>query len=193
MYRRAFGTHHMAIEENQGTTRGAFVAKGEIGATLQNWVDPHSHLYGVPPAINGLANKIGGHKDDKPGGNAPLSASRRLIDLNEFGDWVQKLRDLEAQWHTALAAVETPAQRKALYRDLIGRRTDIDTSSRRLRPARPSRGRWRRGRPGPVHAEPAGSPLGCAFRPGGDDGEHGVGGAGDSGVGAAGGAWWRTG
>ncbi len=61
-----------------------------------------------------------------------------------------------------------------------------DPRHRQLRPARPSRGRRRRGWPGPVHAEPAGSPLGCAFRPGGDDGEDGVGGAGDSGVGAAG-------
>ncbi|MGW4456578.1 eCIS core domain-containing protein [Streptomyces albidoflavus] len=191
VYRRAFGTHHMEIDENHGTTKGDFVEKGEIGATLQNWVDPHSHLYGFPLAINGLGNQdyhgdtilpnesyghafmgykpptgkrdgalqvgietagpggrtpdgyqhgltsseknnnpvsqIGGHKDDKPGGNAPLSASQRLVDLNDFGDWVQKLRDLEAQWDAALAAVKTPEQRTALYRDLIGRRTNIGT------------------------------------------------------------------
>ncbi len=72
-------------------------------------------------------SQVGGHKDDKPGGNAPLSANQRLVDLNEFGDWVQRLRDLEAQWNAALAAVETPEQRTALYRDLIGRRTNIGT------------------------------------------------------------------
>lgn len=191
VYRRAFGTHHMEIGENQGTTKGSFVEKGEIGATLQNWGDPHSHLYGLPLAIDGLGNadyhgdtilpnesyghafmgykpptgkrdgalqvgietagpggrtpdgyehgltsseknnnpvsQIGGHKDDKPGGNAPLSASQRFVDLNEFGDWVQKLRDLETEWDTALAAVESPEQRRALYRDLIGRRTNIGT------------------------------------------------------------------
>ncbi|MEW2703739.1 DUF4157 domain-containing protein [Streptomyces koyangensis] len=191
VYRRLFGTHHMEIGENHGTTKGSFVEKGEIGATFQNWGDRHSHLYGLPLAINGLGNQdyhgdtilpnesyghafmgykpptgkrdgalqvgietagpggrtpdgykhgltsseknnnpvsqIGGHKDDKPGGNAPLSANQRLVDLNEFGDWVQRLRDLEAQWNAALAAAETPEQSEALYRDLIGRRTNIGT------------------------------------------------------------------
>ena len=57
VYRRGFGTHHMEIGDNSADgTRGEFVEKGEIGATLQNWVDPHSHLYGLPMAVGGMGN-----------------------------------------------------------------------------------------------------------------------------------------
>ncbi|MFG2372625.1 hypothetical protein ACGFY9_14250 [Streptomyces sp. NPDC048504] len=127
VYRRGFGTHHMEIGDNQADgTRGGFVEKGEIGATVQNWFDPHSHLYGLPVATGGmgntdyhgdtiLPNESYGHMfmgykppTDKrdgglqigletagPGGNAPLGASQRHVDLKEFGDWVQQLKDLE--------------------------------------------------------------------------------------------------
>lgn len=188
LYRRGFATHHMKIGDNSadGTKRGEFVEKGEIGATLRNWVDPHSHLYGLPMAIGGLGNtdyhgdtilpnesyghmfmgykpptrkrdgafqlgietagpngrtpdgyehkitsseknnnpvsQLGGHKDDKLGAKAPLEASQRLVDLKEFGDWVQKLKDLEKAWKTELAKAKTNEEKAALYRDLIGRR-----------------------------------------------------------------------
>ncbi|MEV0742397.1 DUF4157 domain-containing protein [Streptomyces sp. NPDC050549] len=57
VYRRGFGTHHMKIGENSADgTRGDFVEKGEIGATLRNWADPHSHLYGLPMAVGGMGN-----------------------------------------------------------------------------------------------------------------------------------------
>ncbi|MFE7031243.1 DUF4157 domain-containing protein [Streptomyces sp. NPDC057621] len=187
VYRRGFGTHHMEIGENQKDgTPGKFVEKGEIGATLQNWMDPHSHLYGLPLALRGMGNKdfhgdtilpnesyghafmgykpptdkrdgalqvgietagpggrtpdgyehgltsseknsnpvsqVGGHKDDKPGADAPLASSQRHVDLKEFGDWVQKLKDLEKDWKAALEAATTHEERAALYRDLIGKR-----------------------------------------------------------------------
>ncbi|MFS8200824.1 DUF4157 domain-containing protein [Streptomyces sp. CWNU-52B] len=190
VYRRAFGTHHMEIGDNQPDgTPGSFVEKGEIGATVKNWVDPHSHLYGLPMAIGGLGNKdyhgdtilpnesyghafmgykppthkrdgalqvgietagpggrtpdgykhgltsseknsnpvsqVGGHKDDKPGAGAPLAVSQRKVDMGEFGDWVQKLKDLEKEWKTALDAAKSPEERAALYRDLIGKRGNI--------------------------------------------------------------------
>lgn len=58
VYRRGFGAHHMDIGNNQKDgTRGRFVEKGEIGATVQNWLAPHSHLYGLPLAIRGMGNK----------------------------------------------------------------------------------------------------------------------------------------
>ncbi|MGH1551544.1 hypothetical protein ACRAWF_03110 [Streptomyces sp. L7] len=57
VYRRAFATHPMKIGDNSADgTRGDFVEKGEIGATLRNWGDPHSHLYGLPMALGGLGN-----------------------------------------------------------------------------------------------------------------------------------------
>ncbi|MEU3491530.1 eCIS core domain-containing protein [Streptomyces massasporeus] len=57
VYRRGFGTHHMEIGDNEKDgTRGEFVEKGEIGATVQNWLDPHSHLYGLPLAVGGMGN-----------------------------------------------------------------------------------------------------------------------------------------
>ncbi|WP_160159656.1 hypothetical protein [Streptomyces sp. 3213.3] len=57
VYRRAFGTHHMTIGDNGADgTRGDFVEKGEIGAILRNWGDPHSHLYGLPMAVGGMGN-----------------------------------------------------------------------------------------------------------------------------------------
>ncbi|MGW0573365.1 eCIS core domain-containing protein [Streptomyces tauricus] len=189
VYRRGFATHHMDIGENQKDgTRGTFVEKGEIGATVQNWLDPHSHLYGLPLALRGMGNKdfhgdtilpnesyghafmgykpptdkrdgalqvgietagpggrtpdgyehgltsseknsnpvsqVGGHKDDKPGANAPLASSQRQVDLKEFGDWVQKLKDLEKDWKAGLEAAKTHEERAALYRDLIGKRGD---------------------------------------------------------------------
>ncbi|MFH8469235.1 DUF4157 domain-containing protein [Streptomyces sp. NPDC017991] len=187
VYRRGFGTHHMEIGENQQDgTRGTFVEKGEIGATVRNWLDPHSHLYGLPLALRGMGNKdfhgdtilpnesyghafmgykpptdkrdgalqvgietagpggrtpdgyqhgltsseknsnpvsqVGGHKDDKLGAKAPLGSSQRHVDLREFGDWVQKLKDLEKDWKAGLEAAETHEERAALYRDLIGKR-----------------------------------------------------------------------
>ncbi|MFD7710881.1 DUF4157 domain-containing protein [Streptomyces sp. NPDC059786] len=193
VYRRGFGTHHMQIGDNQKNgTRGTFVEKGEIGATVRNWLDPHSHLYGLPLAIGGMGNKdyhddtilpnesyghafvgykpptrkrdgalqigietagpggrtpdgyahgltsseknnnpvsqIGGHKDDKPGADAPLSASQRYVDLQEFGDWVQRLKAMENEWTTALAAAKTDEERQALYRGLFGKRTNLDGS-----------------------------------------------------------------
>ncbi|MEU0071552.1 PE-PGRS family protein [Streptomyces sp. NPDC006332] len=188
VYRRGFGTHHMEITDNEKDgKRGEFVEKGEIGATFQNWLDPHSHLYGLPVAIGGMGNKdfhgdtilpnesyghvfmgykppthkrdgalqvgietagpggktpdgyqhgvtsseknnnpvsqFGGHKDDKLGSKAPLSASQRHVDLKEFGDWVQKLKDLEKAWKNEWAKAKTPEERAALYRDLIGKRS----------------------------------------------------------------------
>jgi len=57
VYRRAFGTHHMTIGDNGADgTRGDFVEQGEIGATLRNWGDPHSHPYGLPMAVGGMGN-----------------------------------------------------------------------------------------------------------------------------------------
>ncbi|MFJ4277470.1 DUF4157 domain-containing protein [Streptomyces massasporeus] len=57
VYRRGFGTHHMEIGDNgKDGARGGFVEKGEIGATVQNWLDPHSHLYGLPLAVGGMGN-----------------------------------------------------------------------------------------------------------------------------------------
>jgi len=190
VYRRGFGTHHMEIGDNQKDgTPGKFVEKGEAGATVQNWLDPHSHLYGLPLALRGMGNKdfhgdtilpnesyghafmgykapthkrdgalqvgietagpggrtpdgykhgltsseknsnpvsqVGGHKDDKPGAKAPLSSSQRHVDLQKFGDWVQKLKNLEKEWKTALGAAKTPEERAALYRDLIGKRNNV--------------------------------------------------------------------
>ncbi|WP_406120620.1 DUF4157 domain-containing protein [Streptomyces sp. NBC_00989] len=188
--RRLFATHHLDIGANDQAdgTRGEFVEKGEFGATLQNWVDPHTHLYGLPLATGGMGNtdyhgdtilpnesyghmfmgykpptskrdgglqvgletagpggrtpdgyehgitsseknnnpvsQFGGHKDDKPGGNAPLSASQRHVDLEQFGDWVQKLKNLETDWKAELAKAKTDEERAALYRDLIGTRTN---------------------------------------------------------------------
>ncbi len=187
VYRRGFGTHHMEIGDNEKDgTRGEFVEKGEIGATVRNWLDPHSHLYGLPLAVGGMGNtdyhgdtilpdesyghlfmgykpptgkrdgalqvgietagpggrtpdgyehgvtsseknnnpvsQIGGHKDDKPGGKAPLGSSQRHVDLREFGDWVQKLKRLENDWKTEFAKAKTHEERAALYRDLIGKR-----------------------------------------------------------------------
>ena len=187
VYRRPFATHHMEITDNQKDgTPGDFVEKGEIGATFQNWTDPHSHLYGLPLALRGMGNKdyhgdtilpnesyghafmgykpptrkrdgalqvgietagpggrtpdgyehgltsseknsnpvsqVGGHKDDKPGGKAPLSSSQRHVDMREFGNWVQTLKELEKEWKTALDAAKTHEERAALYRDLIGKR-----------------------------------------------------------------------
>ncbi|MEU6474094.1 hypothetical protein ABZ927_35945 [Streptomyces massasporeus] len=37
-------------------TARAPTAPGEIGATVQNWMDPHSHLYGLPLAVGGMGN-----------------------------------------------------------------------------------------------------------------------------------------
>jgi len=188
VYRRGFGTHHLNIGDNNQAdgTRGEFVEKGEFGATVQNWFDPRTHLYGLPMAAGGMGNadyhgdtilpnesyghmfmgykrptddsdgglqvgletagpggrtpdgykhgitsseknnnpvsQFGGHKDDKPGGNAPLGASQRHVDLEQFGDWVQKLKDLEKDWKAALAKAKTDEERAALYRDLIGKR-----------------------------------------------------------------------
>ncbi|MGA5895306.1 eCIS core domain-containing protein [Streptomyces venetus] len=192
VYRRKFGTHHMEIGDNKPDgTRGDFVEKGEIGATVQNWLDPHSHLYGLPAAVGGMGNNdyhgdtilpdesyghvfmgykpptrkrdgalqvgietagpggrtadgyqhgvtsseknnnpvshFGGHKDDKPAAKAPLSANQRLVDLQEFGDWVQKLKDLEAAWKAEFAQAKTHEERAALYRDLIGKRNSADS------------------------------------------------------------------
>lgn len=190
VYRRKFGTHHLKIGDNNPVdgTPGAFVEKGEIGATVQNWFDPSTHLYGLPMAAGGMGNtdyhgdtilpnesyghmfmgykhptderdgglqvgletagpggrtpdgykhgitsseknsnpvsQFGGHKDDKPGGNAPLSASQRHVDLEKFGDWVQKLKDLEKDWKAELAKAKTDDERAALYRDLIGKRAN---------------------------------------------------------------------
>lgn len=70
-------------------------------------------------------SQFGGHKDDKPGGNAPLSASQRHVDLERFGNWLETLKDLEKDWKAALAKAKTPEERAALYRDLIGKRTNI--------------------------------------------------------------------
>jgi hypothetical protein len=190
VYRRRFGTHHLTIGDNRADgTRGKFVEKGEIGATVQNWFDPSTHLYGLPMAAGGMGNtdyhgdtilpnesyghmfmgykhptderdgglqvgletagpggrtpdgykhgitsseknsnpvsQFGGHKDDKPGGNAPLSASQRHVDLEQFGDWVQRLKDLEKDWKTELANAETDEERDALYRGLIGKRGNV--------------------------------------------------------------------
>ncbi|MET9762303.1 DUF4157 domain-containing protein [Streptomyces sp. NPDC006372] len=190
VYRRGFGTHHMDIDENKKDgPRGDFVEKGEIGATVQNWLDPHSHLYGLPVAVGGMGNNdyhgdtilpnesyghvfmgykpptrkrdgalqvgietagpggrtpdgykhgltsseknnnpvshFGGHKDDKPGGKAPLASSQRHVDLEEFGDWVQKLKDLEQAWKAEFAQAKTHEERAALYRDLIGKRNGV--------------------------------------------------------------------
>ncbi|MFF6988786.1 DUF4157 domain-containing protein [Streptomyces sp. NPDC010273] len=189
VYRRLFGTHHLEIGNNRADgTPGTFVEKGEIGATLQNWVDPHSHLYGLPLATGGMGNtdyhgdtilpnesyghmfmgykpptdkrdgglqvgletagpggrtpdgyehlvtsseknnnpvsQYGGHKDDKPGAGAPLRSSQRHVDLKEFGDWVQRLKDLEKDWKAELAKAKTDQERAALYRDLIGKRSN---------------------------------------------------------------------
>ncbi|MGW3101634.1 eCIS core domain-containing protein [Streptomyces sp. NPDC001100] len=187
VYRRAFATHHMKIGDNSADgTRGEFVEKGEIGATLRNWGDPHSHLYGLPMALGGMGNtdyhgdtilpnesyghmfmgykppthkrdgalqvgietagpggqtpdgykhgltsseknsnpvsQVGGHKDDKLGGKAPLDKNQRLVDLTRFGDWMQRLKDLEKDWKSALANAKTEEEQAALYRDLIRRR-----------------------------------------------------------------------
>ncbi|MBB6421780.1 hypothetical protein HDC93_007413 [Streptomyces sp. AK010] len=47
----------MEIGDNEKDgTRGEFVEKGEIGAIVQNWLDPHSHLYGLPLAVGGMGN-----------------------------------------------------------------------------------------------------------------------------------------
>ncbi|MEV6593488.1 hypothetical protein, partial [Streptomyces acidicola] len=188
VYRRSYGTHHMKIGDNQGEKRGTFVEKGEFWASMQNFVDPHSHLYGLPMAIGGMGNKdfhgdtilpnesyghafmyykpptserdgalqvgietagpghmtpdgykhgltssesnnnpvsqVGGHKDDKPAANAPLESSQRHVDLKDFGDWVQKLTDLEREWNTKMEAAKTPKDREDLYRSLIGKRGD---------------------------------------------------------------------
>ncbi|MFJ9345293.1 DUF4157 domain-containing protein [Streptomyces sp. NPDC101237] len=188
VYRRAFGTHHMEIGDNQKDgTRGSFVEKGELGATFKNTIDPHTHLYGLPLAIGGMGNldyhgdtilpnesyghvfmgykpptdkrdgalqvgietagpsgrtpdgyehgvtssesrnnpvsQVGGHKDDKPGGNAPLSESQRYVDLKQFGDWVQKLNEVDATWRQEFDKAGTHAEKAALYRDLIGKRS----------------------------------------------------------------------
>lgn len=66
----------------------------------------------------------GGHKDDKPGADAPLRSSQRHVDLKEFGDWVQRLKDLEKDWKAELAKAKTDQERAALYRDLIGKRSN---------------------------------------------------------------------
>ncbi|MFI6460475.1 DUF4157 domain-containing protein [Streptomyces sp. NPDC050538] len=190
VYRRRFGTHHLNIGDNNQAdgTRGEFVEKGEIGATVQNWFDPSTHLYGLPMAAGGMGNadyhgdtilpnesyghmfmgykhptderdgglqvgletagpggrtpdgykhgitsseknsnpvsQFGGHKDDKPGGNASLGSSQRHVDLEKFGDWVQKLKNLEKDWKAELAKAKTDEERAALYRDLIGKRTN---------------------------------------------------------------------
>ena len=190
VYRRRFGTHHLKIGDNDPVdgTPGAFVEKGEIGATVQNWFDPRTHLYGLPMAAGGMGStdyhgdtiipnesyghmfmgykhptkesdgglqvgletagpggrtpdgykhgitsseknsnpvsQFGGHKDDKPGGNAPLSSSQRHVDLEKFGDWVQKLKNLEKDWKAELAKAKTDEERAALYRDLIGKRSN---------------------------------------------------------------------
>lgn len=186
VYRRAFATHHMKIGDNSADgTRGDFVEKGEIGATLRNWGDPHSHLYGLPMALGGLGNtdyhgdtilpnesyghmfmgykppthkrdgalqvgietagpggktpdgykhgltsseknsnpvsQVGGHKDDKLGGKAPLEKNQRLVDLTRFGDWMQRLKTLEKDWKSELAGAKTDEEQAALYRDLIRR------------------------------------------------------------------------
>ncbi|MEV7386409.1 MULTISPECIES: DUF4157 domain-containing protein [unclassified Streptomyces] len=189
VYRRPFGTHHMDIGENTEDARGDFVEKGGLKATGQNWLDPHSHLYGLPLALGGMGNndyhgdtilpnesyghmfmgykppsdkrdgalqvgietagpggrtpdgykhgitsseknnnpvsQVGGHKDDKIGNNAPLSASQRLVDMKEFGGWVAKLNELERNWKAAIAEAKTHEEKAALYRDLIGKRTNI--------------------------------------------------------------------
>ncbi|XUL91228.1 hypothetical protein ACQ86D_35250 [Streptomyces galilaeus] len=186
VYRRAFATHHMKIGDNSADgTRGDFVEKGEIGATLRNWGDLHSHLYGLPMALGGLGNtdyhgdtilpnesyghmfmgykppthkrdgalqvgietagpggktpdgykhgltsseknsnpvsQVGGHKDDKLGGKAPLEKNQRLVDLARFGDWMQRLKTLEKDWKSELAGAKTDEEQAALYRDLIRR------------------------------------------------------------------------
>ncbi|MEW1640928.1 DUF4157 domain-containing protein [Streptomyces sp. NPDC091219] len=190
VYRRMFGTHHLEIGDNSADgTPGTFVEKGEFGATVQNWADPHSHLYGLPLAAGGMGNtdyhgdtilpnesyghmfmgykpptdkrdgglqvgletagpggrtpdgyqhgitsseknsnpvsQFGGHKDDKLGAGAPLSSSQRHVDLKEFGDWVQRLKDLEKDWKAELAKARTDQERAALYRDLIGKRSNV--------------------------------------------------------------------
>ncbi|MFD4554047.1 DUF4157 domain-containing protein [Streptomyces sp. NPDC058469] len=190
VYRRGFGTHHLEIGDNRADgTRGGFVEKGEIGATVQNWLDPHSHLYGLPVATGGMGNtdyhgdtilpnesyghmfmgykpptdkrdgglqvgletagpggrtpdgyqhgitsseknnnpvsQFGGHKDDKVGADAPLGSSQRHVDLKDFGNWVQKLKDLEEDWKAALDKAKTSEERAALYRDLIGKRSNV--------------------------------------------------------------------
>lgn len=190
VYRRGFATHHLDIGKDAADgTQGSFVEKGEIGATLQNWADPHTHLYGLPVATGGMGNTdyhgdtilpnesyghmfmgykpptgsrsgglqigletagpggrtpdgyehgitssekrnnpvsmFGGHKDDKLGHDAPLSASQRHVDLKEFGDWVQRLKDLEKDWKAELDKAKSPEERAALYRDLIGRRGNV--------------------------------------------------------------------
>jgi len=57
VYRRAFGTHRMKIGDNSADgTRGSFEEQGEIGATIANWRDPHSHLYGLPLAVGGMGS-----------------------------------------------------------------------------------------------------------------------------------------
>ncbi|WP_052347161.1 eCIS core domain-containing protein [Streptomyces prunicolor] len=192
VYRRKFATHHMEIgKDNPDGTPGKFVEKGEFGATVQNWFDPSTHLYGMPLAAGGMGNldyhgdtilpnesyghmfvgyktptstkpgalqvglettgpggttpdgykhgitsseknsnpvsQFGGHKDDKPGGNAPLSSSQRHVDLDKFGDWVQQLKDLEKAWKAELDKAKTDEERAALYRDLIGKRTNTDS------------------------------------------------------------------
>ncbi|MDV7216939.1 eCIS core domain-containing protein, partial [Streptomyces prunicolor] len=190
VYRRKFATHHMETgKDNADGTPGKFVEKGEFGATVQNWFDPRTSLYGLPTAAGGMGtadyhgdtilpnesyghmfmgykvptgkepgalqfgletagpggttpdgykhgitsseknsnpvSQFGGHKDDKPGGNAPLSASQRHVDLERFGNWLETLKDLEKDWKAALAKAKTPEERAALYRDLIGKRTNI--------------------------------------------------------------------
>ncbi|MFE3163037.1 DUF4157 domain-containing protein [Streptomyces sp. NPDC059224] len=187
VYKRTYATHHMDIGDNKPGQPGRFVEKGGLGATAQNLIDPHSHLYGMGVGIGGTGNtgyhggtilpdeshghlfmgykpptgkrdgalqvgietagpggrtpegyehnwkssektanpfsNFGGHKDDKIGGDAPLSASQRYVDLRQFGDWLKKLKDLEADWKSELAKATTDEERAALYRDLIGKRS----------------------------------------------------------------------
>ncbi|MEU9452712.1 DUF4157 domain-containing protein [Streptomyces sp. NPDC048277] len=67
-------------------------------------------------------SNLGGHKDDKVAGGAPLEANQRLVDLREFGDWLATLKQLEKDWTAELEKAKTTEEKAALYRDLIGKR-----------------------------------------------------------------------
>lgn len=87
--------------------------------------DGYEHTITSSEKNNNPVSQFGGHKDDKPGGDAPLESNQRYVDLKEFGDWVAELKTLEDQWNSELGRAKTPEQRKALYRRLIGPRENL--------------------------------------------------------------------
>lgn len=103
VYRRKSATHHMETgKDNADGTPGKFVEKGEFGATVQNWFDPRTSLYGLPTATGGMGN-TDHHGDTTPDGYQ---------------------HGMEKDWKAALAKAKTSEERAALYRDLIGKRTN---------------------------------------------------------------------